>query len=381
MARLRHFAIVVRDLEKSAKFYEDVFGLKRVGQEKLDFAAAVYLSDGVINLALLNYFGSRGSGCKMQRTTSAPIISAFRSMILRKPRRRIESAGGTFFFDLGNDQEKENFERKFKDPDGIIFDISKKGWLGATGLAAKPVEPSMIKVRRIGYATFETPDLEKAVAYYTQVNGLTLARAKEGRAFLATKIGQLVVALEQGQKARCLGLSFEVAPSADFAAMRRQLSDEGIQSEERRERGSRHSQAVVVSGSKWNDCRALFRMAAMSATAKQVAGVGPLKLGHVAFFAPDPKSIATFYEHFLGFRVSDWIDDFFVFMRCGPDHHSVNFLRGDVVRVHHFAFELKDFSHMANACDLLAQARNSSCLGPVAIRSGSQRRRLSSQPG
>ena len=62
MARLRHFAVVVRDLEKSAKFYEDVFGLKKVGQEKLDFAAAVYLSDGVINLALLNYFGKRGSG-------------------------------------------------------------------------------------------------------------------------------------------------------------------------------------------------------------------------------------------------------------------------------------------------------------------------------
>jgi hypothetical protein len=25
-----------------------------------------------------------------------------------------------------------NFERKFKDPDGIIFDISEKGWLGTT---------------------------------------------------------------------------------------------------------------------------------------------------------------------------------------------------------------------------------------------------------
>src|SRR5947209_19672527 len=62
MARLRHFAIVVRDLEKSAKFYEDVFELKRVGQETLDFAAAIYLTDGVINLALLNYFGERGSG-------------------------------------------------------------------------------------------------------------------------------------------------------------------------------------------------------------------------------------------------------------------------------------------------------------------------------
>ncbi len=25
-----------------------------------------------------------------------------------------------------------NFERKFKDQDGIVFDISEKGWLGTT---------------------------------------------------------------------------------------------------------------------------------------------------------------------------------------------------------------------------------------------------------
>ncbi len=31
MAKLRHFAIVVKDQEKSAKFYEEAFGLKRVG--------------------------------------------------------------------------------------------------------------------------------------------------------------------------------------------------------------------------------------------------------------------------------------------------------------------------------------------------------------
>ncbi len=55
MARLRHFAIVVRDLDKSAQFYESVFDLKRVGREDLEFASAIYLSDGVVNLALLNY--------------------------------------------------------------------------------------------------------------------------------------------------------------------------------------------------------------------------------------------------------------------------------------------------------------------------------------
>jgi hypothetical protein len=42
---------------------------------------------------------------------------------------KIEAAGGTFFFDLGKSKEDVNFERKFKDPDGIIFDISEKGWL------------------------------------------------------------------------------------------------------------------------------------------------------------------------------------------------------------------------------------------------------------
>ena len=63
-ARLRHIAVVVRDLEKAAKFYEGVFGLQRVGDETLDFASAIYLTDGVINLALLNYKGERGSGLK-----------------------------------------------------------------------------------------------------------------------------------------------------------------------------------------------------------------------------------------------------------------------------------------------------------------------------
>lgn len=131
MARLRHFALVVRDLEKSARFYENVFDLKRVGQETLDFAAAIYLSDGTINLALLNYFGERGSGLNDAKNFVGAHHFGFQVDDIAKAQQRIEEAGGTFFFDLGNDQEKENFERKFKDPDGIIFDISKKGWLGA----------------------------------------------------------------------------------------------------------------------------------------------------------------------------------------------------------------------------------------------------------
>ena len=129
-ARLRHIAVVVRDLEKAAKFYEGVFGLQRVGDETLDFASAIYLTDGVINLALLNYKGERGSGLKNFKDFVGAHHFGFQVDDLAETQRKIEALGGQFFFDLGNDVEKENFERKFKDPDGVIFDISKKGWQG-----------------------------------------------------------------------------------------------------------------------------------------------------------------------------------------------------------------------------------------------------------
>jgi|ERR1051326_1242608 catechol 2,3-dioxygenase-like lactoylglutathione lyase family enzyme len=132
MARLRHFAIVVRDLDKSAQFYESVFELRRVGREDLEFASAIYLSDGVINLALLNYRGERGSGLKDAKNFVGAHHFGFQVENIAETQKRIEAAGGQFFFDLGDDPEKQNFELKFKDPDGIIFDISRKGWLGAS---------------------------------------------------------------------------------------------------------------------------------------------------------------------------------------------------------------------------------------------------------
>jgi catechol 2,3-dioxygenase-like lactoylglutathione lyase family enzyme len=227
----------------------------------------------------------------------------------------------------------------------------------------------MIKARRIAHATFETPDLEKAIAYYTQVNGLVLLARENGRAFLATRIGQLAIALEQAAQARCRSLAFEIAPGADFAAMRRDLSDQGVKSEERGEAVPGIARLLSFQDPNGTGIE-LFCEESYAENLQEIAGIGPLKLGHVAFFAPDPKSIAMFYERLLGFRVSDWIEDFFVFMRCGPDHHAVNFLRGDVVRMHHLAFELTDVGHMKNACDLLAQRRIPLVWGPLRLGPG-----------
>ncbi len=90
-----------------------------------------------------------------------------------------------------------------------------------------------------------------------------------------------------------------------------------------------------------------------------------MKIGHVAFFVPDIQKIVDFYQSVLGFRVSDWIGDFFVFMRCNSDHHSVNFFRGDQAHIHHMAFELKDFAHIQQSCETLATHRIPLTWGPM----------------
>ena len=132
MARLRHFAVVVKDLDRSAKFYETVFDLKRIAREDLDIGSAVYMSDGVINLALLNFKGKEGSDLNDAGSFVGAHHFGFQVDDLAETQARIEQAGGKFFFDLG-DERKGNFERKFKDPDGVIFDISRHGWVGTDG--------------------------------------------------------------------------------------------------------------------------------------------------------------------------------------------------------------------------------------------------------
>jgi catechol 2,3-dioxygenase-like lactoylglutathione lyase family enzyme len=132
MARLRHIAVVVKDLEKSAKFYEDVFEMKQVGREDLEIGSAIYMSDGVVNMALLNFAGKAGSAASSLPEGSGFVGAhhfGFQVEDLAETQRRIEQAGGKFYFDLGSERQG-NFERKFKDPDGVMFDISQHGWAG-----------------------------------------------------------------------------------------------------------------------------------------------------------------------------------------------------------------------------------------------------------
>jgi catechol 2,3-dioxygenase-like lactoylglutathione lyase family enzyme len=170
----------------------------------------------------------------------------------------------------------------------------------------------MIKPRRIGHATFETPDLEKAIAYYEKFMGLIVAEREKDRAFLASKVGPLAIQLNKADRAHCIKLSFEVAPNSDFGELARELSKDGVRSELRNDSIPGIGQVLSFQDDKGTTIE-LFKDWSYLGKHEQVAGIGPLKLGHVAFYTPDIQRTVAFYEKVLGFRVSDWIGDFFCF--------------------------------------------------------------------
>ena len=55
MAKIKHIALSTQDPDATAKFYIDVFGMKEIAKIDSPGARGYYLSDGDLNLAILNF--------------------------------------------------------------------------------------------------------------------------------------------------------------------------------------------------------------------------------------------------------------------------------------------------------------------------------------
>ena len=58
--------------------------------------------------------------------------------------------------------------------------------------------------------------------------------------------------------------------------------------------------------------------------------------------------------------------DYFSFLRCGPDHHTINLVETGQNKHFHTAFELRDWAHMQTACDFLSKNGYQACCGDPA---------------
>jgi catechol 2,3-dioxygenase-like lactoylglutathione lyase family enzyme len=126
MGKIRHIAIQVPDLEKAAAFYEGVFDLKRVAEVEAPIGNAISLSDGVVNLTLL-HFPEGTKGGKGGPDWAGLHHIGFVVEDEKATEAKIKDHGGEFFMQLPNYPDVDA-EKKYKDLNGIVFDVSPHDW-------------------------------------------------------------------------------------------------------------------------------------------------------------------------------------------------------------------------------------------------------------
>ncbi len=149
MARIKHIAIATQDVDATARFYIDVMGLQEVGRVNSPNAHGYYLSDGNVNLAILNFTNEAVAGPEYGTGYSGIHHIGFEVDSLTEIGEKLSEAGSAprdeinKALGIGMDGPKRpaNVEVKYQAPDGVIIDVSETGWVGTKGLEA-PIKVS-----------------------------------------------------------------------------------------------------------------------------------------------------------------------------------------------------------------------------------------------
>ena len=138
MPKIKHIAISTQDVDKTAKFYIDVFGMKEIGKVDSPGASGYYLSDGDLNLAILNFKNDQAAGAERGKGFSGIHHIGFEVESLEAIADKLRAAGAPRRDDVnqalgvGGRQAHGNVEVKYSGPDGIMIDVSETGWVGTS---------------------------------------------------------------------------------------------------------------------------------------------------------------------------------------------------------------------------------------------------------
>jgi catechol 2,3-dioxygenase-like lactoylglutathione lyase family enzyme len=143
MAKIKHIALSTQDVDKTAKFYIDVFGMKEIARIDGPGARGYYLSDGDLNLAILNFKSDAVAGVERGKEWSGIHHIGFQVESLEAIAERLAAAGSEPRHDVNEAlgvghgrRDHGNVEVKYSGPDGVMVDVSETGWVGTTGFNA-----------------------------------------------------------------------------------------------------------------------------------------------------------------------------------------------------------------------------------------------------
>ena len=139
MPKIKHIALSTQDVDKTAQFYIQVFGMKEIAKLDGPGAKGYYLSDGDLNLAILNFKNDAVAGVERGKGWSGIHHIGFQVESLEAIAEKLAEAGSEPRHDvnqaLGVGQgrrEHGNVEVKYNGPDGVMVDVSETGWVGTS---------------------------------------------------------------------------------------------------------------------------------------------------------------------------------------------------------------------------------------------------------
>jgi glyoxylase I family protein len=142
MPKIKHIALATQDVDGTARFYIEVFGMKEVGKINDPGTRGCFLTDGEINLAILNFKNDAAAGVERGKDWSGIHHIGFQVEGLDAIAERLAQAGSRRRKDVeqalgvGGHQPHGNVEVKYTGPDGIMLDVSETGWVGTGSFGA-----------------------------------------------------------------------------------------------------------------------------------------------------------------------------------------------------------------------------------------------------
>ena len=143
--RIRHVALSVEDPWETAEFYKDALGLQEVTELDGPLAEGVFLTDGVVNLAILKFKTDEASQGTGKDYVGIHHIGFWVDDVVEQG-KIVRGTGAEWI--MGDPNNPGGYEVKYSDPNGVIFDIAQEGWAGAQkspGEAENIVHPNTRK--------------------------------------------------------------------------------------------------------------------------------------------------------------------------------------------------------------------------------------------
>ena len=139
MPKIKHIALSTQDVEQTAQFYIEVFGMKEVGKIDDPGTRGCFLTDGDINLAILNFKNDEAAGVERGKGWSGIHHIGFQVESLEAIADKLRAAGSKRRDDVeralgigGDHRPGANVETKYTGPDHVMLDVSETGWLGTS---------------------------------------------------------------------------------------------------------------------------------------------------------------------------------------------------------------------------------------------------------